>query len=606
MNCAAGPDLGRCKGYDHLMIGRIRLWIIAASVVSLAALSAVSWLSYRNTKELIVANQRLAQAHKLIEDLAALHVLLDDAESSCRDYALSGRTESLKPYEAALTQLDATMQVLRSDLAADPNRSRQLQELEPVIEARLRTMRELVQARTSSGLDAAVRVLQSDRGKRVTDEIRQRISVVQTEERNDLLDRERESRERAQSTILAVGVTCLLGIVLLLTASLVIVRLNRQGERDHVALQNAERIQSTILNSAAYSMISTDKTGLILTVNAAAEKWLQYRSVELTGGSILRLHDAAELQSRGAQLTRAMGMPVAGDYMALVTKAGYGVVDDFECTYVRKDGTRFPVSLSVTALRTGRKDLAGYLMIATDLSERRAIEKMKDEFVSVVSHELRTPLTSIKGALGLLVGGVTGPLPPKAGEMARIALSNSDRLSRLVDDILDLQRIESGRITMDKRLCNVAALMKESSESVRLVAEGEGVTIEVSPCSGSINADQERMVQALVNLLGNAIKFSPRGGRIEFAAERTDRSVMFRVEDNGRGIPKDKLETIFERFQQVDASDAREKGGTGLGLAIVRSIVQQHGGRVWAESGLGRGSKFCVQLPLVSDSMTTE
>jgi PAS domain S-box-containing protein len=589
-----------------VMIGRIRLWIIAASVVSLAALSAVSWLSYRNTKELIGANQRLAQAHKLIEDLAALHVLLDDAESSCRDYALSGRTESLKPYEASLAQLDTTMQVLRRDLAADPNRSRQLQELEPVIKARLEAMKELVQARTTSGLEAAVRVLQSDRGKRLTDEIRHGISIVQTEERNDLLSRERESRERARSTILAVGVTCLLGIVLLLTASLVIVRLNRQSERDHEALQNAEGIQRTILNSAAYSMISTDKAGLILTVNAATEKWLQYRGAELAGSSILRLHDAAELQSRGVQLTRAMGMPVGGDYQALVTKAGYGVADDLECTYVRKDGTRFPVSLSVTALRTGGNDLAGYLMIATDLSEQRAIEKMKDEFVSIVSHELRTPLTSIKGALGLLVGGVTGPLPPKAGEMAQIALSNSDRLSRLVDDILDLQRIESGRITMDKRLCDVAALMKESSESVRLVAEGEGVTIEVSPCAGSINADQERIVQALVNLLGNAIKFSPRGDRIEFAAERTDRSVMFRVEDNGRGIPKDKLETIFERFQQVDASDAREKGGTGLGLAIVRSIVQQHNGRVWAESELSRGSKFYIQLPLESDSMTTE
>jgi PAS domain S-box-containing protein len=579
-----------------VMRGRIRLWIIAASVVSLAALSAVSWLSYRNTKELIAANQRLARAHKLIEDIAALHVLLDDAESSCRDYALRGRTESLKPYEAALAQLDVTMQVLRRDLAADPNRSRQFQELEPVINARLETMKELVQARTASGLDAAVRALQSDRGKRLTDEIRQRISIVQTEERNDLLDRERDSRERARSTILAVGVTCLL----------VIVRLNRLSESDHIALQNAERIQRTILNSAAYSMISTDETGLILTANTSAEKWLQYRSAELTGSSILKLHDGAELQSRGVQLTRAMGMPVAGDYQALVTKAGYGVADDFECTYVRKDGTRFPVSLSVTALRTGGNDLAGYLMIATDLSEQRAIEKMKDEFVSVVSHELRTPLTSIKGALGLLVGGVTGPLPPKAGEMAQIALSNSERLSRLVDDILDLQRIESGRITMDKRLCNVAALMKESSESVRLVAEGEGVTIEVSPCAGSINADQERMVQGLVNLLGNAIKFTPRGGRIEFAAEGTDRSVMFRVEDNGRGIPKDKLETVFERFQQVDASDAREKGGTGLGLAIVRSIVQQHNGRVWAESELGKGSKFYVQLPLESDSMTTE
>ncbi len=582
-----------------MLMGRgIRLWIIAASGVGLVTLGAVSWLSYRNTKELVAANQRLVQAHKLIEDLTALHVLLDDAESSCRGYALSGKAEYLKPYDAALAQLDVAMQVLRYDLAADLNRSRQFQELQPLIQARLEAMKDLVEARRGGGFEAAVQVVQSDRGKKLTDEIRQRISVMQTEEHNDLLDRERESRDRVRSTIFAVGLTCLLGIALLLTASVVIYRLNRQSENDHIALQNAERIQRTILNSAAYSMISTDTAGVILTLNAAAEKWLQYKGSDLMGSSVSSVHDACELQSRGDQLTRAMGMIVPGDYHALVIKASYGVADEFESTYVRKDGTRFPVSLSVTALRGGGNDLAGYLMIATDLSEQRAIEKMKDEFVSVVSHELRTPLTSIKGALGLLAGGVTGVLPPKAAEMAQVALSNADRLSRLVDDILDLQRIESGRITMEKQLCNVADLMKESAESVRVVAEGEGVTIAPVPLSAPIRVDPGRIVQALVNLLGNAIKFSQRGGRVEFGAERTGSSVVFSVKDEGRGIPRDKLESIFERFEQVDASDAREKGGTGLGLAIVRSIVQQHGGRVWAESELGRGSTFYVHLPL--------
>jgi signal transduction histidine kinase len=227
--------------------------------------------------------------------------------------------------------------------------------------------------------------------------------------------------------------------------------------------------------------------------------------------------------------------------------------------------------------------------------------------VSVVSHELRTPLTSIKGALGLLVGGVTGPLPPKVIEMAQIALSNSERLGRLVDDILDLQSIESGRLAMDKRSCDVATVMKESVESLRLVAERAEVTIVTCPCVGQIKADPQRIGQAFVNLLGNAIKFSPRCGRIEFSAESASRNVVFCIEDYGRGIPADKLEPIFERFQQVDASDARDKGGTGLGLAIVRSIIQQHGGRVWAESELGKGSKFYVQLPLLeSDSIFPE
>jgi PAS domain S-box-containing protein len=581
-----------------LMGSGIRRWIIAVSVVGLAALGAVSWLSYRNTVELIAANQRLAQAHKLIEDLTALHLLLDDAESSCRGYALSGKADYLKPYDAALAQLDVTTQVLRHDLASDPNRSTQLQELEPLIQARMKAMKDLVEARSAGGFDAAVRVVQSDRGKKLTDEIRQRISAMQLAERNDLLDRERESRERARNTILAVGLACVLGIALLLTASVVIYRLNRQSENAHIALLNAERIQRTIVNSAAYGIISTDTAGVIRTANSAAEQWLQYASTELIGQDISRVHEANELRSRGEQLTRAMGMPVPGDYRALVMKASYGVADEFECTYVRKDGTRFPVSLSVTALRSGGENPAGYLMIATDLSERRAVEKMKDEFVSVVSHELRTPLTSIKGALGLLAGGATGTLPERAQQMSQIALSNADRLSHLVEDILDLQRIESGRITMERREYGIAELMKESVESVHLVAEGEGVTIAVFPLAATIRLDPGRIVQALVNLLGNAIKFSPRGGRVDFAAERNGSSVVFRIKDEGRGIPKDKLETIFERFQQVDASDAREKGGTGLGLAICRSIVQQHGGRVWAESELGKGSTFYMQLPL--------
>src|SRR5512135_1614184 len=524
-----------------LMQGRIRLWIIAASVVGLAALAAVSWLSYRNTRELIAANQRLAQAHQLIEDLTALHLLLDDAESSCRGYALSGKDEYLKPYDAALVQVDITTQVLRHDLAHDTNRSRQFQQLEPIIQARLEVLKELVNARRNGGFEAAVGVVQSNRGKRLADEIRQRISLIQTEERNDLLDLERESTERARTTILAVGLTCLLGIALLLAASVVIYRLNRNSEKDHVALQNAERIQRTMLNSAAYSMLSTDTVGVIQTVNAAAEKWLGYTGAELAGSNVTIVHDAQELQSRGDQLTRAMGMPVSGDSQALVTKARYGVADEFECTYVRKDGTRFPVLLAVSALRSGANDLSGYLMIAADLSERQAIRKMKDEFVSIVSHELRTPLTSIKGALGLLAAGVTGVLPPKAAEMANIAQGNVERLSRLVNDILDLQRIESGRITMDKRPCNIADLVEESTEAVHLVGEAEGVTILTSCCEASVQADRERIVQAFVNLLGNAIKFSPRGGRIEFAAERTSGGVLFRVKEEGRGIPKEKL-----------------------------------------------------------------
>jgi signal transduction histidine kinase len=206
----------------------------------------------------------------------------------------------------------------------------------------------------------------------------------------------------------------------------------------------------------------------------------------------------------------------------------------------------------------------------------------------------------------LLSGGVTGKLPAAAEKMLRLALNNTDMLTRLVNDILDFERLESGQIAMETQVSDTAQLMRESAESVQVIAQGEGVSVVLVPVALPVRVDPSRIVQALVNLLGNAIKFSPPGGRIEFGAERNGSSVVFRIQDQGRGIPKNKLETIFERFQQVDASDSREKGGTGLGLAICRSIVQQHGGRVWAESELGRGSTFYVQLPLaVADSQAT-
>ena len=237
------------------------------------------------------------------------------------------------------------------------------------------------------------------------------------------------------------------------------------------------------------------------------------------------------------------------------------------------------------------------LLIVRDITERLVVDRMKDEFISVVSHELRTLLTSIRGSLGLMAGGVLGPIPEKAQKMVLIALSNADRLSRLINDILDLERIHSGSVTMDKTECDTAALMGQAAEVMGDIAEEAGVNLSVSHDSLQIWADPDRMIQTFTNLLGNAIKFSPPGGFVSLAAQILEDQVLFQVKDQGRGIPAANLANIFERFQQVDASDSREKGGTGLGLAICRSIVLQHGGRIWAESNVGEGSTFNVTLP---------
>lgn len=226
---------------------------------------------------------------------------------------------------------------------------------------------------------------------------------------------------------------------------------------------------------------------------------------------------------------------------------------------------------------------------------------MKSEFVSMVSHELRTPLTSIRGALGLLHGGALGEITPRAGRMVEIALESSDRLTRLINDILDLERIEAGVMTLKNRYLEVDDLLRTAVAHVSLLAEESGIALEIGPASGRVYADPDRVDQTLINLLGNAIKFSPSGSTVRVEAVALGAFVEFVVTDQGRGIPVDRLEEIFGRFQQVDSSDARAKGGSGLGLAISRSLVERMGGRIWAENNPGRGASLRFTLPAEPD-----
>jgi signal transduction histidine kinase len=263
----------------------------------------------------------------------------------------------------------------------------------------------------------------------------------------------------------------------------------------------------------------------------------------------------------------------------------------------RDDGSSFPIEYERAPIAEHGQPI-GVVVTFRDVTERQAAERLKDELISVVSHELRTPLTSIRSALGLLAGGHLGRLADKGQRMLDIAVTNTDRLIRLVSDILDLERVDSAQIVMRRVACDAGELMTQAADGVRALAEQMGITVEVLPGDAQVWGDPDRLLQVLTNLLSNAIKFSrPGGGSVWLDAEHSPAEIVFRVRDEGRGIPPDKLETIFERFTQVDDSDAREKGGAGLGLAICRGIVTQHGGQIWAESTLGAGTTMCVALP---------
>ena len=243
--------------------------------------------------------------------------------------------------------------------------------------------------------------------------------------------------------------------------------------------------------------------------------------------------------------------------------------------------------------------------LTVDVAQYQRMEQLKNEFISVVSHELRTPLTSIRGSLGLLAGGALGPMPDKAQRMLEIAATNTDRLVRLINDVLDIEKIRSGTVQLERQTCQADELVQHSVDEMRSLASSSQIELRSDIEPVGVCADPDRIVQTLTNLISNAVKFSPPGSTVHIGLQRQGHQAVFTVTDQGRGIPADKIETIFDRFQQVDASDARQQGGTGLGLAICRTLVDQHGGRIWADSALGQGSRFSFTLPALPENAGT-
>ena len=360
------------------------------------------------------------------------------------------------------------------------------------------------------------------------------------------------------------------------------------------ALHLATRQRELILESADDGIYGIDLEGRLTFINHAGASALGYAPEQLMGCDLHEtLHHS---HADGTPYSRATN-PIL---QALRRCEPIRMRDE---VFWRRDGASIPVEYTANPLIEDGQ-ISGIVVAFQDVTERRRLEKMKDEFISTVSHELRTPLTSLRASLGLVSSASLDKRPEKQRQMIEMAIGNCDRLVRLVNDILDFEKVEKGRLPLRRKPIEAVDLLRRASDIAHPAATQARITFRVDAPPAPVLADEERVLKVLNELVTNAIKFSPPDTAIRLAAERMPATVpdspgevCLIVEDQGRGIAAEKLERIFDRFQQGDGSDTRALGGTGLGLALCRSIVEQHGGRIWAESTPGKGSRFLFTLP---------
>jgi PAS domain S-box-containing protein len=352
-------------------------------------------------------------------------------------------------------------------------------------------------------------------------------------------------------------------------------------------LRDSEARKAAILEGAVDGIVILDEARRILDFNPAAERLFRLPLSAALGRDFLSLGMAASVTPEQRE----------GVMWALRADAQPGRAARLELSSVRADGDVFPSEL--TLIRVAAEGPPRFTVYVRDITERQEVERMKSEFVSIVSHELRTPLTSIRGSMGLLEGGVLGELSGPVLEMVRIARSNTERLIRLINDILDLEKMEVGKAELRLQPLEVAEVVEATLSGLRGMADTAKVELRAQAGgTGLVRADRDRLIQVLTNLVANAIKFSPSGGVVTVRAQREAQGrVRFDVVDQGPGIPLEKRSKLFGKFQQLDSSDTRSKGGTGLGLAISQAIIEQHGGHIEVRGEPSEGATFTFALP---------
>jgi PAS domain S-box-containing protein len=589
--------------------------------LSCIVLAVVGWTSARRLADLREATERVNHTQEVRIGLESVLALLRDAEAGQRGFLITGAPPYLDPYKTALVALPPRVERLRTLTADNPRHQASLTTLDTLIREKLAELDTTIVARQARGFDAAAGMVQTHLGKNIMDRIRAIVGEMRAEEGRLLAERSAREERAARAAVVTTIGGLVLALVLVGSATALLsqaVRARGRADAARIAAEavaravaeSEERLRIT-LASIGDAVIATDAEGRVTLMNAVAEALTGWSAADAAGRALADVFVIVNEDSR-----RPVPNPVY-EVVRLGTTTGLAN----HTILIAKDGREIPIDDSAAPIRDAAGRLLGVVMVFRNIAERRYAEReraallrkerearaeaeaanyAKDQFLAVLSHELRTPLNTILGWLQMLRGG---RLEAAQHERALDAIERGTReQARMIDDLLDLSRIAAGKMQLDARPLDLAPLIDEAVESLLPQARAKGLALEarVGPAGGPVSADADRMRQVLRNLLVNALKFTPAGGRVDVEVATADDGLRIVVRDTGVGIEPDLLPHVFERFRQADWRTAGTRGGLGLGLAIVREIVDMHGGAVEARSeGPGRGAEFVVTLPLV-------
>ncbi len=554
--------------------------------LGLAILVGVGSLAYRSIETLVDTSRYEGTSLVEVGRLEGLIGALRRTESSQRKYLITGSAQDMSRYRAvrALVRFEETG---LGSSGHDPTQQRRLKELQSAITLRLSSLDDVVDVRKAKGLAAAALVVSNGRAEELNLRIGMLADQFRAHEFRALRSRQAETALNAETTSFLVFWGIAFSMTLLVWAMVVIHR-HQAGRQVAEQALRASEAQLRLITDAVPALIAyVDRNGNLQFHNRAFEDWFNRSASQLHQQSLRTLMGQEAYALIASQVETVL--------------AGEAVSFDFSLAAVR--GKTLDLSAQFVPRRDERGAVQGYYALVTDITALKQVDRMKSEFVTTVSHELRTPLTSIRGSLGLIAGGVTGVLSDKAKELVTIALQSCERLVRLINDILDSEKMLSGKMEFSLSLFNPVELIERSIRENESYAATHKVTVKLenqaaSPC---VHADPDRLVQVVTNLLSNACKFSPQGGVVEVLIERSASRVRVSVSDRGSGIPADLQGRLFERFAQLDSNDSRRRSGTGLGLSISKAIIERLGGSIAFSVREGGGSVFTFELPLAEN-----